>query len=147
MNGSSRDPKSQGSVERGNSSMKLKLQSWMLDNNAAFWSVMIRFVQWSMNNTYHEAIHIEPYKSLIENKPRCGLATKLPVDFLASITTGVTEEELIHLMDIATEYFEDNRVPTDELPTPHGNTPIPQDIPTPENVPSLDTPTTENILV
>ena len=147
VNGRPRHPQSQGSVERGNGSMKLKLQSWMRDNNTASWSVGIRFVQWSMNNTYHEAIHMEPYKALTGNKPRCGLATKLPADFLARITTGVTEEELIQLMDITTEDVEDDRVPTDELPTPQSNTPISQDAHTPESVSVPDVPTTEDILV
>ena len=79
-------------------------------------------MQWSMNNTYHEAIYIEPYKALTENKPRCGLAIKLPANFLAHITTGVTEE-LIQLMNKTTEDVQDAGVPTDELPMPQCNTP------------------------
>ena len=121
VNGCPRHPQSQGSVERGNGSMKLKLLNWMQDNTAS-WSVGIHFMQWSMNNTYHEATYMEPYKALTENKPRCGLAIKLPANFLAHITTGVTEE-LIQLMNITTEDVQDAGVPPDELTMPQCNTP------------------------
>ena len=110
MNGCPRHPQSKGSVERGNGSMKLKLQSWMQDNNTASRNVEIHFVQWSLNNTYHEEIHMEPHKALTGNKPRYGLSTKLPAGFLSRITTGVTGEELIQLIDITTEDVEDDGV-------------------------------------
>ncbi|KAI6660088.1 KRAB-A domain-containing protein 2-like [Oopsacas minuta] len=76
VNGRPRHPQSQGSVERSNGDMKTQLMAWMRDNNTSKWSYGIRFVQWSMNTSYHEAIGI------------------LPTDFLDKIFTGILEEDL-----------------------------------------------------
>ena len=94
VNGRPRHPKSQGSVERSNGDMKNQLMAWMRDNNTSKWSYGIRFVQWSMNTSFHETIGMEPYKALTGNKPRCGLKSILPTDFLDKIGTGILEEDL-----------------------------------------------------
>ena len=64
VNGRPRHPQSQGSVERSNGDMKAKLTAWMRDNNSSQWSYGIRFVQWAMNTSYHEAIKMAPYEAL-----------------------------------------------------------------------------------
>ncbi|KAI6646941.1 hypothetical protein LOD99_9035 [Oopsacas minuta] len=61
--------------------------AWMRDNNTSKWSYGIRFVHWSMNTTYHEAIGMEPYKAMTGNRPSCGLKSILPTDFLDKIFT------------------------------------------------------------
>ena len=94
VNGRPRHPQSQGSVERSNGDMKNQLMAWMRDNNTSKWSYGIRFVQWSMNTSFHETIGMEPYKALTGNKPRCGLKSILPTDFLDKIGTGILEEDL-----------------------------------------------------
>ena len=110
VNGRPRHPQSQGSVERGNGSLKPKLQSWMRDNTAS-WSIGCRFVEWSMNSTYHEAIRMEPYKALTGNKPRCGLKTTLPAQFLSRFTTGVNDEQLEELLNPGTNASADYENP------------------------------------
>ena len=94
VNGRPRHPQSQGLVERSNGDMKNQLMVWMRDNNTSKWSYGIRFVQWSMNTSFHETIGLEPYKALTGNKPRCGLKSILPTDFLDKIGTGILEEDL-----------------------------------------------------
>ena len=42
---------------------------------------------------YHEAIWMEPYKTLAGNKPCCGLNTTLLTQFLSRFITGVNEEQ------------------------------------------------------
>ena len=74
--------------------MKSQLMAWMRDNNTSKWRYGIRFVQWSMNTSFHETIRMEPYTALTGNKPRCGLKTILPTDFLDKIGTGILEEDL-----------------------------------------------------
>ncbi|KAI6649664.1 KRAB-A domain-containing protein 2-like [Oopsacas minuta] len=94
VNGRPRHPQSQGSVERSNGDMKTQLMAWMRDNSTSKWSYGIRFVQWSMNTSYHEATGMEPYKAMTGNRPRCGLKSILPTDFLDKIFTGILEEDL-----------------------------------------------------
>ncbi|XP_064097650.1 KRAB-A domain-containing protein 2-like [Macrobrachium nipponense] len=64
VNGRPRHPQSQGSIERGNGDMKLKLMAWIKDNNCAKWSYGVRFVQWAINSSYHEAIKMTPSQAL-----------------------------------------------------------------------------------
>ncbi|XP_064111328.1 KRAB-A domain-containing protein 2-like [Macrobrachium nipponense] len=49
VNGRPRHPRSQGSIERGNGDIKLKLMAWIRDNNCAKWSYGARFVQWAIS--------------------------------------------------------------------------------------------------
>ncbi|XP_066984700.1 KRAB-A domain-containing protein 2-like [Macrobrachium rosenbergii] len=93
VNGRPRHPQSQGSIKRGNEDMKLKLMAWIRDNNCAKWSYGVRFVQWAMNSSYHEAIKMTPYQALTGNKPRCGLKSNLPDAFISKIWSGIEEEE------------------------------------------------------
>ncbi|KAI6655319.1 hypothetical protein LOD99_2154 [Oopsacas minuta] len=74
--------------------MKTQLMAWMRDNNTSKWSYGIRFVQWSMDTSYHEAIGMESYKAMTGIRPRCGLKSILPTDFLDKIFTGILEEDL-----------------------------------------------------
>ncbi|XP_064118942.1 KRAB-A domain-containing protein 2-like [Macrobrachium nipponense] len=99
VNGRPRHPQSQGSIERGNGDMKLKLMAWIRDNICAKWSYGVRFVQWAMNSSYHEAIKMTPYQALTGNKPRCGLKSNLPDAFISKITSGI-EEELGRLIKV-----------------------------------------------
>jgi hypothetical protein len=92
-------PQSQGSVERSNATLKDSLVAWMLDKNTSNLSTGLMFVQWSMNTTYHEAIKMEPYKALFGVKPKTGLRTLLPSDFLNKIQIGIDEDELIKLIN------------------------------------------------
>ncbi|XP_064093255.1 KRAB-A domain-containing protein 2-like [Macrobrachium nipponense] len=100
VNGRPRQPQSQGSIERSNGDMKLKLMAWIRDNNCASWSYGVRFVQWAMNSSYHEAIKMTPYQELTCNKPRCGLKSNLPDAFISKISSGIEEEELERLIEV-----------------------------------------------
>ncbi|XP_066964305.1 uncharacterized protein [Macrobrachium rosenbergii] len=100
VNGRPRHPQSQGSIERGNGDMKLKLMEWIRDNNCAKWSYGVRFVQWAMNSSYHEAIKMTSYQALTGNKPRCGLKSNLPDAFISKILSGIEEEQLERLIEV-----------------------------------------------
>ena len=67
----------------------------MKDNNSTNWSIGLRFVQWQMNNSYHEAIKTKPYKALFADNPRCGLAKKLPEHFFLQIGCSDMREEVL----------------------------------------------------
>lgn len=89
VNGRPRHPQSQGSVERGNGSLKESLTAWMRDNNSQKWSLGLFFVQWTLNTAYHEATLVIPYKAVFDTKPR-----HLPLEFLSLVKTGIEEERL-----------------------------------------------------
>ena len=99
VNGRPRHPQSQGSVERGNGDLKVKLTAWMRDNQSSQWSYGIRFVQWAMNSSYHESIKMSPYQAYTGNLPRCGLRSRLPEEFLSKITPEMDEDELEKLLE------------------------------------------------
>lgn len=99
VNGRPRHPQSQGSVERANHDIKVKLTAWMRDNHSTRWSFGIRFVQWTMNSSYHETIKMSPYKALTGNEPRCGLKTRLPDEFLSKISPEMDEDDLEKLLE------------------------------------------------
>lgn len=44
-----------------------------------------------MNSTYHENT---PYQALSSNKPRCGLSSKIPEDFIAKVSPSINDEDL-----------------------------------------------------
>lgn len=98
VNGRPRHPQSQGSVERGNSTVKDSLVAWMRDNNTSSWSLGLKFVQWGINTTYHEAIKMEPYKAMFGQPPKLGLGSKIPQDFLNAISNGIMEEDMDELL-------------------------------------------------
>ena len=117
VNGRPRHPQSQGCVERANGDMKNKLAAWCSDNNTNNWSLGVRFAQWAMNTTYHEAIKTEPYRALTGNKPRCGLNSKIPVEFIHQLgCSDVREEVLEHLIQesASNNEVEEAAEPTDE---------------------------------
>ncbi|KAK9716910.1 hypothetical protein QE152_g24449 [Popillia japonica] len=64
VDGRSRHRQSQVSVERANSAVKHSLIAWMRGNNTSPWSCGLRFVQWGINSTYHEAIKMQPCKAM-----------------------------------------------------------------------------------
>ena len=115
VNGRPRHPQSQGSVERSNSDMKNQLMAWMRDNNTSKWSYGIRFVQWSMNTSFHETIGMEPYKALTGNKPRCGLKSILPTEqinsnnqeTIVSPGDGNLDDESTHSLPMAPTSMDD----------------------------------------
>ena len=98
VNGRPRHPQSQGCVERSNGDMKNKIQSWMRDNDTTNWSLGIRFIQWQMNTTYHEAIRTKPYMALTGNEPRCGLISRSAVFISRLGCSDIREEVLEHLI-------------------------------------------------
>lgn len=99
VNGRPRYPQSQGSVERSNGSVKDSLTAWMRDNNSTNWSLGLLFVQWALNTSYHEATGVVPYNAVFGMKPRSGLKTYLPLEFLQKIQTGIEEEKLEEIID------------------------------------------------
>lgn len=97
VNGRPRHPQSQGSVEKGNDSLKKTLNAWMKDNNSTNWSKGIFFTQWALNTTMSDATKVVPYRSMFGITPKIGLATKLQPEFLVNIGTGILEEDLEEL--------------------------------------------------
>ena len=69
-----------------------------------------------MNTSYHETIKTEPYRALTGNKPRCGLNSKIPAEFLHQLgCSDVREEVLEHLLqESSTSNDEDPDEPADE---------------------------------
>lgn len=98
INGRPRHPQSQGSIERSNAGVKSKLAAWMRDNKTPKWTFGVRFVQWQLNSSYHEAIKMSPYQAFFGNSPRCGLKSELPEEFLARLSAGMTEEDFEQLV-------------------------------------------------
>jgi len=98
VNGQPRYPQSQGSVERGNCSLKDSLVAWMRDNKTLAWSYGIAFVQWGVNATYHESIKMTSYEAVFGQKARMGLATKVPRQLLENIMTGTLEEDMLNML-------------------------------------------------
>lgn len=93
INGRPRHPQSQGSVEKGNGTMKNSLIAWMRDNNTAEWTRGLHLIQWGMNTTVSEATKVIPYQALFGIKPRIGLKTNLATEFLVNIEAGLEEEK------------------------------------------------------
>ncbi|XP_050305084.1 KRAB-A domain-containing protein 2-like [Anthonomus grandis grandis] len=100
VNVTPRYPQSQESVERGNCVVKESLVAWMQDHNSSSWSLGLKFVQWGINTTYHEAIKMMPYKAMFGQPPKVGLGTKIPQEFLAAICNGIMEEKINELHKI-----------------------------------------------
>lgn len=98
VNGRPRHPQSQGCVERSNSSVKDSLIAWMRDNKTSSWSTGLRYVQWALNTTYHEAIKMQPYKAMFGQTPKFGLRSKVPQEFLKAISNGILEEDVEELL-------------------------------------------------
>lgn len=93
VNGRPRHPQSQGSVERGNASVKDALVAWMRENQTTRWTAGLPFVQWGLNHTWHAAIKMTPYEAVFGEKARMGLSATLPREFLCKITPGMMEED------------------------------------------------------
>nr|CAH7714546.1 unnamed protein product [Callosobruchus chinensis] len=72
----------------------------MRDNNTSSWSVGLKFVQWGINTTYHDAIKMEPHKAMFGQPPKVGLGSKVPQEFLATISNGITEEDINELLKV-----------------------------------------------
>lgn len=100
VNGRPRNPQSKGSVERANATVKNALVAWMRDNKTSSWSLGLKFVQWGINTTYHNAIKMEPYKAMFGQPPKLGLGSKIPQEFLAAISNGITEENMDEILKI-----------------------------------------------
>lgn len=98
VNGRPRYPQSQGCVERSNSSVKDSLIAWMRDNKTGTWSTGLRYVQWALNTTHHEAIKMQPYKAMFGQNPKLGLRSKVPQEFLEAISNGILEEDIEQLL-------------------------------------------------
>lgn len=102
VNGRPRYPQSQGSVEKGNDSLKKSLTAWMLDHNTTNWSYGLQFVQWSINTTSSDATKTIPYRAIFGSMPKIGLATRIPTEFLVNVANGIMEEDFLKL--ISDEY-------------------------------------------
>src|SRR5947208_7027215 len=61
INGRPRHPQSQGSVERGNQTLKNKLSAWLHDNQRSDWTFGLKFVIHSMNTSESSATKYTPY--------------------------------------------------------------------------------------
>ena len=64
----------------------------------------------------HEAIKMSPYQALTGNKPRCGLKSCLPQEFIKGLSSGIEEENLERLLEVTQTPADDDPVtktPTD----------------------------------
>lgn len=93
INGRPWHPQSQGSIEKGNATLKNILISWMRDNKTSNWTKGLFPTQWAMNTTVSEATKVIPYVTLFGIKPRIGLKTTLSAEFLQKIEPGLYEEQ------------------------------------------------------
>lgn len=99
INGRPRHPQSQESVEKSNGTMKNSLTAWMRDNRTSQWPKEIFFTQWAMKVTCCEATKVPPYRVLFGVKPKIGIATNVPTEFLADFESGIHEEDFLKLLD------------------------------------------------
>ena len=83
VNGRPCHPKSQGSVERSNATMKDSLVAWMHGNNSTRLSLGIN--------------KMETFKAMFGQPTRQEMRSSLPQAFLERISSGIMEEELEHL--------------------------------------------------
>lgn len=92
VHGKPRHPQSQGSIGRANGDVKKMLSNWMEDNKTKNWSLGLKFVQMSKNNSYHRTINCTPYYATFGREMNYGIgSTNIPKELLANIAT---EEEL-----------------------------------------------------
>ena len=61
INGRPRHPQSQGSVERGNQTLKNKLSAWLHDNQRSDWTFGLKFVIHNINTSESGATKYTPY--------------------------------------------------------------------------------------
>ncbi|CAF0998998.1 unnamed protein product [Brachionus calyciflorus] len=84
-----------GSVERANADIKNMLSLWMKDNKSTNWSLGLKFVQMTKNNSYHRIIKCTPYFATFGKEMNYGVGiSSIPKDLLSHIST---EEELEQL--------------------------------------------------
>jgi transposase InsO family protein len=90
INGRPRHPQTQGSVERGNQTLKYKLNAWMQDNSRNDWTFGLKFVIHSMNTSESSATKYTPYNMVfgIKHKENSILLNTL-------FSKGITDEENI----------------------------------------------------
>ena len=85
----------------------------MRDNETASWTNGLRFIQWSLNTTYHEAIKMHPYQAMFGVKPKMGLGTNVPAELLERISSGINEEDLMELISNNDNGADENESPND----------------------------------
>ena len=87
VTGRSRNPQSQGAVERLNGVIQDKLKIWMRENNSKKWSIGLKFVQWQINISKHETTKHASFKATFGEEPSVGLSsTNLPKPVLDGIS-------------------------------------------------------------
>ena len=92
VHGKPRHPQSHGSVERANGDCITRLHLWMSDNKTTKWSLGLKFVQISKNNSYHSTIKCSPFYATFGKEMSNGLySTVIPKEILEKL---ITEEEL-----------------------------------------------------
>ena len=91
-------PQSQGTVERLNGVIQDKLAIWMQENNSKKWSDGLKFVQWQINISHHEATGNSPFKVTFGHEPQVGLGSSvLPMSAFNKIATEEDLEAFLHI--------------------------------------------------
>ena len=91
VHGKPRHSQSQGSVERCNQDVEVKLACWMRDNNSTKWSEALRFIQYSKNRCHHSGIGRTPYEAVFGIPPRAATTLAFPETITHHIETNQTE--------------------------------------------------------
>ena len=85
-------PQSQGSVEKANGDCKIQFQLWMEDNQSTKWSLGLKFVQMTENNSNHRTIQCTPYFAKFGKDMPNGLSSTIfPKEILEKLSS---EEDL-----------------------------------------------------
>lgn len=92
INGRSSAPRNR--EREKNDGVTEKLVAWMRENNTSSWSGGLRFVQWDMNTTRHDAVNMEPYVAVFGRGSRSALSSRLPDETRLKIVNGLFEEEI-----------------------------------------------------
>ena len=79
VHGKPRHSASQGSIERANRHVELKLKHWMDDNKSNRWSFGHHIVRAQINSQYASSINTSPYEAVFGQRMRVGIAD-LPLD-------------------------------------------------------------------
>ena len=75
VKGRPRHSESQGSIERSNRLVQMRIGAWMRANNSKAWSIGLPFIQWGINTDYHSGTKARPYELRFGQRPTCGLSS------------------------------------------------------------------------
>ena len=75
VKGRPRHSESQGSIERSNRLVQVRIGAWMRANGSKAWSIALPFIQWGINTDWHSGTRARPYELRFGQRAQCGLSS------------------------------------------------------------------------